>query len=245
MQVYFMRRERVPIPVSAVTLMAVTITYKLVLVVIGIALALFGRDMLRAHLAGAVVWFWLGLALTTGWVVLLFVLAFHPHLARVVMEWGLGLLERLHLLRRKTERREALLASMEQYSRTASYFKTHIGLMAGVLAVTFLQRGALFAVPWFVYRSFGLSGCDLFTMMLLQSIISIAADMLPLPGGMGMSEGLFLRIFEPIFGALVLPGMVLSRGLEFYCRLLFTAVLTLAAFAVLGRSRDKEKEVGP
>ena len=43
MQIYFMKKEKIPIPVSTVILMIVTITYKLVLVVIGLGILLFGR----------------------------------------------------------------------------------------------------------------------------------------------------------------------------------------------------------
>ena len=47
----------------------------------------------------------------------------------------------------------------------------------------------------------------------LQAMISVVVDMLPVPGGMGASENLFMQIFLPIFGpALVLPGMLISRG---------------------------------
>ncbi len=53
--------------------------------------------------------------------------------------------------------------------------------------------------------------------MLLQAVISVSVDMLPLPGGMGISETLFLKIFPPVFGStLLLPAMVLSRGLGYY-----------------------------
>ena len=241
MQAYFLRREKIPIPVSAVTLMAITVTYKLVLVVIGAALALFGRGFLRAHLGGAMVLYWIGLCLTVGWIALLLVLVFHPHLAKHIVLGCLGLLERLRLVRRKKSRREKLLASMAQYSETAAYFKANMGLMALVLAITFLQRGVLFTVPWLVYRAFGLSGTGWFTIAVLQSVVSITADMLPLPGGMGVSEGVFLRIFQSVFGGLVLPGMVLSRGVEFYCRLLISAVFTALAFAVLGRHRQERE----
>ena len=244
-QVYFMRRERVPVAVSAVTLMAVTITYKLVLIVTGAGLALFGQDMLRVHMEGALWLFWLGLGLAAAWIGLLLMLTFHPHMARKLLLWGLGLLERLHLLRSRPARREKLLSSMEKYAETASYFRTHLGLMALVLAITFLQRFALFTVPWLVCRAFGIEGTGWFSMAVLQSAIAVSADMLPLPGGMGVSEGLFLRIFEPVFGeALVLPAMVLSRGVEFYCRLLFTAALSLVAFAVLGRPHKKRETEG-
>lgn len=243
MQVYFLRREKIPVPISAVTLMAVTITYKLVLVIVGLALALFGRDFLYAHLGGAIALFWLGLTLTVGWVAVLLLLVFHQHLARALMERGLGLLERLRLLRHSESRRARLLASMAQYSETASYFKAHMGLTAGVLAITFVQRFALFTVPWLVYRSFGLTGGSWFQISLLQAMIAVSADMLPLPGGLGVSEALFLPAFDALFGqALLLPAMVLSRGLEFYCRLLISAAFTLVASIVLGNRKPQEKQ---
>ena len=245
-QVVFMRREKVPVAVSAVTLMAVTITYKLVLIVTGAGLALFGQDFLREHMEGAMWLFWLGLGMAAAWIGLLLMLTFHPHMAKKILLWGLGLLERLHLMRSKPARRDKLLSSMEKYSETAVYFRTHLGLMALVMVITALQRFALFTVPWFVCRAFGLDASRWFTVAVLQATIAISADMLPLPGGMGVSEGLFLRIFEPVFGeALVLPAMVLSRGVEFYCRLAFTAVLTLAASLVLGRPHKKRETEDP
>ena len=74
------------------------------------------------------------------------------------------------------------------------------------------------------------------TLVLLQSTISVSADMLPLPGGMGISEHLFLTIFDPIFyGDLLLPAMVLSRGIAYYVQLLFSAAVTLGAHILVDR----------
>ena len=85
-----------------------------------------------------------------------------------------------------------------------------------VFLITLTQRVMLFMVTWFTYRAFGLSGESMLTVLLLQSLISVAVDMLPLPGGMGISENLVLEIFEPIFGTgLILPGMVISRGISY------------------------------
>lgn len=241
MQVYFMRKEDIPIPISAVTLMTVTITYKLVLVAIAFGIILFARDFLHVYLGRALFLFYLGTALTVTWVTLLLILVFHPSLARKILVWGLGLLEKLHILRRREERLERLTASMEQYGRTAVFFKRHIPLLLGVLLVTFVQRTALFSVTWFAYKSLGLEGTGFLTVIILQASISICADMLPLPGGMGISEGVFLKIFAPVFGAMALPGMVLSRGISYYSQLLISAVFTAAAAALLGRN-DTQKE---
>ncbi len=240
MQIYFLRKERIPVAVSAVTLMAVTLTYKLVLVVVGLGLAAFRLDFLRDHFGNMLFLFWIGLALTCGFVAVLMMLIFHPRLARILADRTLDLLERLHILRRRPERRERLLASMDRYHETAAYFKGHLGLMALVQAVTFIQRFILFTVPWLVCRAIGLTGMRWTDIAGLQAAISVAADMLPLPGGLGVTEGLFLTAFEPVFGALVLPAMVLSRGTDFYCRLFISAAFTLAAALVLGKHRKRE-----
>ena len=59
---------------------------------------------------------------------------------------------------------------------------------------------------------------------------------------MGISETLFLSIFEPVFGSLLLPGMVLSRSLSYYTELLLSALMTVAAHFTLGREPRRKKE---
>ena len=87
-----------------------------------------------------------------------------------------------------------------------------------------------------MYRAFGLHDFSAITIVLLQAVISISVDMLPLPGGMGISEKLFLTVFVPVFGAeLLLPGMILSRGLSYYTELLLSALLTLYAHFAIRR----------
>ena len=79
--------------------------------------------------------------------------------------------------------------------------------------------------------------------LILQAMISVASDMLPLPGGMGVSESLFLVIFLPFFGEeLILPAMVLSRGIGYYTQLLISAVMTAAASFILREADGKRKE---
>ena len=55
---------------------------------------------------------------------------------------------------------------------------------------------------------------------------------------MGVTEALFLTSFAPVFGALTLPAMIVSRGVDFYCRLLLSAACTAVAAAVLGRAHS-------
>ena len=235
MQIYYMKKEKISIPVSTVILMIVTITYKLVLVVIGIGIAIFGRGFLHKYLEGILPVFYLGLALNIFCVTFMTILVFHPLLAKAIMVKGMKLLERLHLVKKKDGRLKKLEDSMDTYRNTAAYLKNNPFVIVKVIGITFIQRMALFAVTWFVYQAFGLHGTGFWEILYLQAVISVSVDMLPLPGGMGISETLFLNIFSPVFGGLLLPGMVLSRGLGYYGELLISAAFTVVAQLTIGK----------
>lgn len=235
MQIYYMKKEKISIPVSTVILMIVTITYKLVLVVIGIGIAIFGRGFLHKYLEGILPVFYLGLALNIFCVTFMTILVFHPLLAKAIMVKVMKLLERLHLVKKKDGRLKKLEDSMDTYRNTAAYLKNNPFVIVKVIGITFIQRMALFAVTWFVYQAFGLHGTGFWEILFLQAVISVSVDMLPLPGGMGISETLFLNIFSPVFGGLLLPGMVLSRGLGYYGELLISAAFTVVAQLTIGK----------
>ena len=221
--------------------MIVTITYKLVLVVVGLWLVLFGQGFIHKYLWSIRHIFYLGTALNVFCVTAMLVLVFHPRLAREILVRGMALLEKLHFLRHKEARIEKLNASMDQYRDTAVFLKEHKQVIVNVFAITMFQRFALFTATWFVYKAFRLGGAKAVAVITLQAVIAVSVDMLPLPGGMGISEKLFTMIFIPVFGKrLLLPGMILSRGLGYYTELGLSALLTIVANFTIGRKREIE-----
>ncbi len=229
MQIYYMNKEKIPVPVATVILMVVTITYKLVLVVIGVGVLLFGQGFVSEYLKEILPVYYLGVLLNVFCVSFMTMLVFHPLLAERIILTGMDWLERLRLIKKKQKRRKKFHDSMEVYRETAAYLKEHKMVIVWVILITFAQRLALFAVTWMVYLAFRLKGTGMWDVVLLQAVISVSVDMLPLPGGMGISESLFLKIFTPVFASVTLPAMVLSRGLGYYSQLLISAVFTIVA----------------
>ena len=109
-----------------------------------------------------------------------------------------------------------------------------------------MQRFALFTVTYMVYLAFGMSGSNIWDIIFLQAVISISVDMLPLPGGMGISESLFLKISSPVFQSVTLPAMVVSRGLSYYSQLLISALFTVVAqiYYTIKKNKRIENQTG-
>ena len=113
-------------------------------------------------------------------------------------------------------------------------------VIVNVFIITCLQRLIHFTITYWVYRGLGFTEYSFFTVTFLQSVISVSVDMLPLPGGMGISETLYLAMFGPVFGTMLLPSMLLSRGISYYGEMLISALMTCVAHVVI-REDDKVK----
>ena len=235
MQVYYLRKKGVPGSVTSVALLVTAIFYKLTLVLVGLGLLFAGHGYLQARLGGMMFFFHLGMILTAGWTAFLLLMLFRPGMAKGIVIWLMTVLEELHIMKNREKYQAAMDEVMESYAAASEHLKKHPRLMAEVFGIMILRRGALLSVTWCVYRALGLSGVSWPEIMMLQAVISICADMLPVPGGMGASEGLFLRVFGLAFGDVVLPGMLLSRGIGHYCQLILCAVFTLIAAATMNR----------
>lgn len=238
MQVVAMRRDGIPGAVSTVVLAIVTITYKLVLVLLGIAVLVFRPASIVRYLDGVEPLMYLGLTLNVVAIAFLLMAVFHPGAARACMTLFFKIVNKIRPFRNPEKVTQRIENSVNQYSGTAAFFKDNPRIITHVFLMTLVQRFCLFSVMWFTYHAFGLSGESGFVVIMLYAMISVAVDMLPLPGGMGISETLFLAIFEPILGeALVIPGMIVCRGISYYTQLLISAIMTgVSQFVIRDRN---------
>ena len=242
-QVVAMKKDNISIAVSVPVLIVVTITFKAVLIVYGLFVLLIRPAGLITLLQPVIGWCWLGLALNVLFVTFLFLMIFKPILierpALALVRWYAG---------KKHPEKAAAWGEWVQdgicrYSSVAGYFKAHRNIIYSVFAITFVQRSLLFFVTYLAYRSFGLGAAGAPTVVTLQAMISVAVEMLPLPGGMGITESMFLKIFSPICaGGATLPVLIVSRGISYYAQLIISALFTAFAPLVIGRKRGLQHD---
>ena len=242
MQLYYMKKDGLSVVVSTYILMIVTIGYKMVLVLLGLAVIIVRPSGLIGYLDSVYGWIILGIVLNVVVVGFMLLLLFHVGLAGAILKGLLNFGCRIRIIKNREKWERQIESTLERYTQVSGYLKRkpHIGL--NVLLLSVVQRVALFAVTAVVYLSFGLRGENLAVIIALQGMISVAVDMLPTPGGLGITEGLFLSIFAPIFGELTLPGMVVSRGIGFYTQLVICFFMTIIAhIMIMGRHMTKKR----
>lgn len=242
-QLYFMKKDKLSVSVSTLILMVVTITYKAVLVIIGVGVMVLRPSGIMQYLDPVIGWCYLGVLLNVFCVTFMLILVFHPTLAENMIVRCIHLLGKVFPKFRKKQDGWIKRAknSMENYRSVAEYLKKNKMVITNVMVITFIQRVIWFFVAYLVYLSFHLDAAGPVVITTLQGMISVCVDMLPLPGGMGISENLFLQIFEPLCGQkLVLPVMIVSRGISFYAQLLISAAMTVVAYFTIRGEKVKK-----
>ncbi|HHV63985.1 MAG TPA: flippase-like domain-containing protein, partial [Peptococcaceae bacterium] len=223
-QIYFMRKGKIPVGIATLVLMIVTITYKLVLVVLGIGI-LIARPNNIIHPIDSIIWFfYFGLFLNIVVVGFMVFLIIDTTLVRNLLIATIEMLGKCRIVKKTEKLITRVNSTIEKYKDAALYFKTHKAVVWNVFLMSVIQRMIFFYITYLVYKSFSLSGTSWVTIIVLQGAISVAVEMLPIPGGVGISEKLFLLVFTPIFGQVTLPAMVVSRGLSYYTELLVSAL---------------------
>lgn len=241
-QLYYMNRDNVDVSVGTVILLIVTILYKFVLVFLGILIFLLRHPLISYYIQGASFFFYLGMVLNVVCVVFMFLLVFEQSLASRVIFGILKVLEGMKILKKKEERVRKLEDSMLKYHKAAAVIQEHKSMIFGMFFVTLLQRILHFSITYLIYCGLGLSTLGIVDVIALQCVISISVDMLPLPGGMGISEGLFLSIFQRIFtGELLYPAMLLSRGISYYALVVISAIMTCVSHITIKQKESKRE----
>lgn len=242
-QLVWMKRDGLDFGISSLVLLVVTLAYKLALVILSLILFICNTEFVLDNLGFMLYVFILGLILNLAFCAFLTVVIFCPEPARRAAKWILKVLCKIRLVRNRDTVEAKLDHDIERYSRGAGLLLGRKKLLLEVFAITVFQRFCFFAITYMVYKAFGLSGTGFFQIIALQVVLSLALDILPFPGGIGANEGGFLVMYTKVFGEfLVVPGMLLSRGVNYYLLVLIGAVVTVVSYIIGQRRLAKQKK---
>lgn len=235
-QIYYMSKDEIPVAHGALNMMLIAVCYQVAILIYAAVALLFCPGLLTAMGTGLGLLLIYGTAIMVVLTVGMLMFMFLPHAARRLMNAILGWLVKLHILKDRESMQKRLDHQMEEYRAGAECIRRNPGLAPGLLGLTLLQQTCLFAVPFMVYKAFGLSGHSAFEVICAQALLTLAVSMLPLPGAVGATEGGFILFFTVFFGTdLVTPAVLASRGISFYAFLAISAVATLTVHLLMRR----------
>ncbi|MEG1801649.1 MAG: lysylphosphatidylglycerol synthase transmembrane domain-containing protein, partial [Oscillospiraceae bacterium] len=194
MQIFYMHKNRIPLPHATLTLMTELAAFQLVAVSYALAGFFFGHKLLSKTAGPIYLLLIIGVICNSFVLILILTAIFSKRAAPAIMRGVTLLLQAFRFKNADAFEKKASELLLE-YGSCAESFKHNKKTVLAILLVTCVQIAALHSVPYWVYRAFGLDSYSFFSVLALQSILFVCVSAIPLPGAVGASESGFILLF--------------------------------------------------
>lgn len=237
-QIYYMKKDKIPIKTSYIVLLLNTIYFKIVILILGFIVIIFKSNFIFSNNFIYTFFFILGLVSDLVMVILGIIFLINDNIIKKVLLKIHAFCSKFKFLKDKINKDE-IEEDITEYKKSLLYIKEKKKVILITFLITFIQRLLLLSMGYIVYRSLGFNKYSYFDLLTIQVTAQLAIEMLPLPGGACLSENLIRDMYSKMFALSYSDiGMILTRTLSFYIPLLFSGLVIFAEKLI----KKKEKK---
>lgn len=235
-QMIEMRKDKIPYRISSIVVLVNTMFYKLALLLIVTLGFIVYHNKISSFSSLFKSFSIYGYIITLIIVLFFLVLIFSNKIITKLVNIFYKLLDKLKI--KKTDS-DKLDKSIEEYKEAAKYIRKNYKVLFITFIVIFMQRLSLLMVNYFIYKAFNIDNISIFFAITIQAFLTIAADFIPLPGGVIVSEALLIEINNILQISSISKGITLIfRNISFY----LLVVVSLLYYIIFHYSKRKEAQ---
>lgn len=236
----FMHRDGVNTSKSFLSLAIITLAFKLTLLVLG-SFVYIMKPKAAKMIAPISPLCSLGFVLTAIAIAALVCILCIPKYVDKAASFAINALIKCRMIHDREKWASKLDEFLARYADSLNMCRAHPLMLPAVLLITIIQRICFLAITAASCRALGILQPGAFDITLAQAMISLATEMLPLPGGIGMNELAYMKVFTPAFGETALSTLIVSRGIGYYFQI-FICGITSAAIYIYAMIKGGKKK---
>lgn len=164
---------------------------------------------------------WIGFGINACAPVFVMLIIFCPKVLKWLINLGLTILHKLHIIKDLDGKRAKLYESIDNFAVCSRFIFKHPAKFFGVLALCFVEPILLNIIPYFVMMALcsgSVAQMDnaFFTIMALSTFATYAVVYIPTPGNSGALETMFMLAFASISGEAMFWVAIICRGFTYY-----------------------------
>lgn len=223
-EIYYMTKENISTANATLAMMLQLCGFQISTLLIAIICVIIYPTIL----SGGIIWiFILGIILNIIVLAFMFIGIFSKKITKKIVNFFIKILKLIKINNLDTKKKK-IEEGLSQYNESAIFIKKNKKEFFMSIVRVFIQVLFLHSIPFFVYKAFGLSGYSYIEVLSIQAILYIMVCSIPLPGSIGVSETLFLKLFGGVFGELILSSaMLINRFVSFYFFILVSSLVVI------------------
>lgn len=227
MQLYFMKKDNLPISHSAISLLIELTSFELICCILAVFGYFYNFNIINSHIGSLKYLVIIGIIFNILYITLLLVMIFSKKLANKIYNIIIKLLNLIHY-KKINAFKDRLNKQIEEYHKCSILIKKNKNMLIKVFLTSLIELIVYHMIPYLIYLSFGLNKNDIITFISLSALLYTSVAFLPLPGSMGASEGSFVVLYKMLFPLSILSSaMLLSRAISYYIFVLLTGLIII------------------
>ena len=236
-QAYTFSKQGVKVANSASILVMHFIIYQTAIILYGAVAFIFGYEN-TIKLMGNINFFGIlfspislsivGFAINIFTILSLFVLAYCKPLHRFILNTGINLFAKLHLVKNPEQKRKDLTVKVATFRVELRRLMSNFGMLIAVIILMLLKMTLLNSLPYFAGLAMGedLSGKYL-QCLWSNSYLTMITCFIPIPGASGGAELAYQALFSHIYSssAVLSASNLLWRGISYYFGLILGGIV--------------------
>lgn len=239
MEVYYLKKEGIKVSNSTMAILIHLCGYHFS----SIIFAIIGVTIMPEVLNNGVLYFFIfGTLLNLIPVTATIIGIFFPKLAVKIVGLLIKLLKSLKI-KNIEDISEKINTELEIYQQSANYIKNNLKSFLHAMLLSTINMILYYSVPFFIYKAFGLSGKTIIDIVLLQAIIHGTVCSMPLPGTVGVTETVFLLVYDMIYPShLLQSALLVNRFINFYLFVFVSLVVYIITKIKLDNKKNSLKQ---
>ncbi|MCI8413313.1 MAG: flippase-like domain-containing protein [Clostridia bacterium] len=238
---FYMMRDGMSGGTAGFTLVFNSIAYTAAILILGGAAFIVRPEMYELFDGGFTRFLVVAGFVTQGLLLGLFIACMFCH--RVVQKCGNGivlLFTRMKIVKHPDKWREKIAAGVDKYHSGLGVIRKNPFLFFEALVFNVCQRLAKTLIPCLVCLAAD-SSAGFVDLLAMQTFVTVGYNFIPLPGGVGAYEYLYLNVYNLYFDkAFLLSALMVSRVISYYLYMVFSGAITLSYHIHGMRAKSEE-----
>ena len=169
--------------------------------------------------------------------------------SKAVLKCGNGIisfLAKIRLVKKTDKWRGKLSDEVEKYAKCFDEIKKHKILFLEALVFNTAQRVVRVIISCCICLAHD-GDVSFWSVFALQSFVMVGYTSLPVPGGVGAFEYLYLNVYGEIYADthIILSAMMVMRVISYYLSIIITGIITLSYHIYVKRRKPRKQAVEP
>ncbi len=236
---YFMHEDGIPGEIATAILLLNLIMYTVVMQVIGLVSFIIRPQIFFTFTLFSKIVICASFLILCGLLFFFIVLLVRPGILFGAARFTVKLLSKIKLVRHPTAIYEKLEKKAADYSECVDLFFSNKLLLFKIFLYNLLQRLANLFITITMYLATGGSVSQILNLFVVQSMVVVGSNCIPLPGAMGVADMLMIDGYTNLFNrTFAFELELLGRSVSFYICSLFSGVTVLLGW-ILKRKKNE------